>query len=82
MERIGPGSTTMDEGPGWRAPDARTDVEQLAALARALEEAGLLDRALRTWRAVLKIDRNCLPAWEGAARILRTLKRDERKRTA
>lgn len=72
----------MAEKHGVRDLEVRTDVEALAERARALEDAGLLDRALLAWRAVLEIDRNSLPAREASARILRTLRREGRNEAA
>jgi len=72
----------MAEKRGARELDVRTDVEVLAERACALEDAGLLDRALLAWRAVLEIDRNSLPAWEASARILGTLRREGRNEAA
>jgi len=72
----------MAEKRGARGPDVWTDVEVLAERARALEDAGLFDRALLAWRAVLEIDRSYLPAREASARILGALRREGRNEAA
>lgn len=81
-ESAGLRKSGMAEKRGARELDVRTDVEVLAERACALEDAGLLDRALLAWRAVLEIDRNSLPAWEASARILGTLRREGRNEAA
>lgn len=81
-ESAGLRKSGMAENRGARGPDVRTDVEVLAERARALEHAGLLDRALQAWRAILEIDRNSLLAWEASARILGRLRREGRNEAA
>lgn len=71
----------MVEQCGRREFETKTDVEALAERARFLENAGMLEEALWTWRRVLQIDGNSLPAWEASGRLVSALSRQGRKET-